>query len=217
MGTIESLRNHIQMTLRVWILFLMMETMACLSPGPAVLLVMSQGLSRGVLASIWSSCGILTANALYFAASATGIAAVLLGSKTLFNVITWVGAAYTIWLGVRTLASSGAAVSASAIASASPGKMFTNGFVLQVSKPGLLLFFVAVLPQFIVPGRGVAGQVLILAVTSISVEFIILSLYGVLSARIGRLAIGAPLVTLANRLAGVMLILAAVALARTRL
>jgi homoserine/homoserine lactone efflux protein len=217
MGTIESLRNHIQMTLRVWILFLMMETMACLSPGPAVLLVMSQGLSRGVLASIWSSCGILTANALYFAASATGIAAILLGSKTLFNVITWVGAAYTIWLGVRTLASSGAAVSASAIASASPGKMFTNGFVLQVSKPGLLLFFVAVLPQFIVPGRGVAGQVLILAVTSISVEFIILSLYGVLSARIGRLAIGARLVTLANRLAGVMLILAAVALARTRL
>jgi homoserine/homoserine lactone efflux protein len=194
-----------------------METTACLSPGPAVLLVMSQGLSRGVLASIWSSCGILAANALYFAVSATGIAAVLLGSKSLFNVITWVGAAYTIWLGVRTFASSGEAVSASASAPASSARMFTNGFVLQISKPGLLLFFVAVLPQFIVPGRGVAGQVLILAVTSIFIEFVILSLYGVLAARVGKLAVGARFVALANRLSGLMLILAAVALARSRL
>ena len=195
----------------------MMETMACLSPGPAVLLVMSQGLSRGALASLWSSCGILAANTLYFAASATGIAAVLVGSKGLFNVITWVGAAYTIWLGVRTLASSGAAVSASAAATASSARMFTNGFILQISKPGLLLFFVAVLPQFILPGHGVAKQVLILAVTSISIEFVILGLYGVLAAQLGKLAIGARFVTLANRLSGLMLILAAVALARSRL
>jgi homoserine/homoserine lactone efflux protein len=205
------------MTLHVWIIFLMMETTACLSPGPAVLLVMSQGLTRGVLASIWSSCGILAANALYFAVSATGIAAVLLGSKQLFNVITWAGAAYTIWLGVRTFANARAELSASANPSASSAKMFTNGFVLQISKPGLLLFFVAVLPQFILPSRGVAGQVLILAVTSISVEFVILTLYGVLAARVGRLGVGAWFVALANRLAGLMLILAAVALARSRL
>ena len=195
----------------------MMETMACLSPGPAVLLVMSQGLSRGVLASIWSSCGILAANALYFALSATGIAAVLLGSKNLFNVITWVGAAYTIWLGVRTFASAGAAVSVSASAPASSARMFTNGFILQISKPGLLLFFVAVLPQFIFPGRGVAGQVMILAATSIFIEFVILTLYGVLAAQVGKLGVGARFVALANRLSGLMLILAAVTLARSRL
>jgi homoserine/homoserine lactone efflux protein len=205
------------MTLRVWIIFLVMETTACLSPGPAVLLVMSQGLSRGVLASIWSSCGILAANALYFAVSATGIAAVLLGSKSLFNVITWIGAAYTIWLGVRTFASSGAAISASASAPASSARMFTNGFVLQISKPGLLLFFVAVLPQFILPGGGVAGQVIILAVTSIFIEFVTLILYGVLAAQVGKLGVGARFVGLANRLSGLMLILAAVALARSRL
>ena len=205
------------MTLRVWIIFLMMETTACLSPGPAVLLVMSQGLSRGVLASTWSSCGILAANALYFAVSATGIAAVLVGSKNLFNVITWIGAAYTIWLGVRMFVSSGAAVSIPAGGRASSARMFTNGFVLQISKPGLLLFFVAILPQFILPGRGVAGQVLILAVTSISIEFVTLSLYGILAAQLRKLAVGARFVALANRLSGLMLIVAAVALARSRL
>ena len=205
------------MTVRVWILFLMMETMACLSPGPAVLLVMSQGLSGGVLASIWSSCGILAANALYFAVSATGIAAILVGSKRLFNFITWVGAAYMVWIGVRTFASSSAAVSASAGVPASSARRFANGFILQISKPGLLLFFVAVLPQFILPGRAIAGQVLILAVTSIVIEFIILGLYGVLAAEIGKLAIGARFVALANRLSGLMLIVAAVAMARSRL
>jgi threonine/homoserine/homoserine lactone efflux protein len=73
------------------------------------------------------------------------------------------------------------------------------------------------LPQFIFPGRGVARQVLILAVTSICVEFVILSVYGLLAARVGKLAVGARFVTLANRVAGLMLILAAVALARSRL
>jgi homoserine/homoserine lactone efflux protein len=95
--------------------------------------------------------------------------------------------------------------------------MFTNGFVLQISKPGLLLFFVAVLPQFILPGRGFAGQVIILAVTSILIEFVILTLYGVLAAQVGKLGVGARFVALANRLSGLMLILAAVALARSRL
>jgi threonine/homoserine/homoserine lactone efflux protein len=42
-----------------------------LSPGPAVLLVLSQGLARGAMASMWSSCGILAANAIYFLLSAT--------------------------------------------------------------------------------------------------------------------------------------------------
>ena len=210
-------QHRTQMTLRVWILFLMMETTACLSPGPAVLLVVAQALSRGALASTWSSCGILAANALYFAVSATGIAAVLLGSRNLFNVITWLGAAYTIWLGVRTFATSRAAVSATASSSASSAPMFMSGFVLQISKPGLLIFFVAVLPQFILPSASVAGQVLILAVTSIAIEFVILSLYGVLAARLGKLALGARFVALANRLSGLMLILSAVALARGRL
>jgi len=168
----------------------MMETTACLSPGPAVLLVMSQGLSRGVLASIWSSCGILAPNTLYFAVSATGIAAVLLESNSPFNVITWIGAAYTIWLGVRTFATSGGALSASAGPSASSARMFTNGFVLQISRPGLLLFFVAVLPQFILPGRSIARQVLILAVTSIFIEFVVLILYGFLAAQVGKLGVG---------------------------
>ncbi len=96
-------------------------------------------------------------------------------------------------------------------------RTFTSGFVLQISNPGVLIYFVAVLPQFFLPGRGVAWQVLILAVTSISVEFVVLTFYGVLAAQLGKLAVGPRFMKLANRLAGSMLVVAAVDLAKSRL
>ncbi len=60
-------------------------------------------------------------------------------------------------------------------------------------------------------------QVLILAVTSISVEFVVLSLYGMLAAQLGKFAVEPRFVKLANRLAGLMMVVAALALAKSRL
>ena len=207
------------MGIKVWTIFLLMETLQCLSPGPAVLFVLSQGLARGALASTWASCGILAANAVYLLLSATSVAAVLVGSRNAFSLITWVGAGYTVLLGVRTVLSSGKGLSlaSSAKSDVSSTRLFTGGFVLQISKPGLLVFFVAVLPQFIIPGHSVARQVLILAVTSIAVEFVILSLYGMLAAQLGKFAVEPRFVKLANRLAGLMMVVAALALAKSRL
>jgi homoserine/homoserine lactone efflux protein len=148
---------------------------------------------------------------------ATSLAAVLVGSKHAFGLITWVGAAYTVWLGVGTFMSSGTALSISANSAAAPARMFIRGFVLQISKPGLLIYFVAFLPQFILPARGVVRQVAILGITSIGVEFVVLSLYGLVVAQLGKFAVEPRFVKLANRLAGLMLVLAAVALARSRL
>jgi len=207
------------MSAKVWTIFLLMETVSCFSPGPAVLFVISQGLARGRLASTWASCGILAANAVYFLLSATSIAAVLIGSRNAFSLIVWVGAAYTVWLGIRTFVGAGAGLSlaTSAESPVSSARVFGGGFLLQISKPGLLVFFVAVLPQFITPGHSVTRQVLILAVTSIAVEFMVLSLYGTLAAQLGKLAVQPRFVKLVNRLAGMMFLVAAVALAKSRL
>jgi homoserine/homoserine lactone efflux protein len=207
------------MSAKVWTIFLLMETLQCLRPGPAVLFVLSQGLARGARASTWASCGILAGNAIYFLLSATSIAAVLIGSRNIFDLITWVGAGYTVWLGVRMFVSSGTGLSlASSTAPAvASSRIFGGGFLLQISNPGAIIFFVAVLPQFIIPGHSVARQVLILAVTSIAVEFVVLSLYGMLAAQLGKVSVQPWLVKVANRLAGVMLLVAAVALAKSRL
>ena len=89
------------MSFSIWALFVLTEGVLCLTPGPAVLLVIAHALGRGAAAAAWATLGILSANALYFALSATGLGAVLLASHEAFALVRWMGAAYLVWLGLR--------------------------------------------------------------------------------------------------------------------
>jgi homoserine/homoserine lactone efflux protein len=89
-------------SLRVLLVFAITESLLCLTPGPAVLLVVSQSVRSGFKSSLRGTAGILTGNALYFALSALGLGALLMSSAGLFQIIKWVGVAYLIvelWLG----------------------------------------------------------------------------------------------------------------------
>jgi len=70
----------------IWALFGVTETALCFTPGPAVLLVFSQGIARGTGSSIWANLGILAGNTMYFVLSGTSLGAVLLTSYELFSV-----------------------------------------------------------------------------------------------------------------------------------
>ena len=63
------------MSLRVWFFFVVTETVLCLTPGPAVLFILSCGLARGGRAALWGNAGILSANTFYFVVSAFGLGA----------------------------------------------------------------------------------------------------------------------------------------------
>lgn len=201
-----------------WTLFALTETVLCLTPGPAVLLVLSQALTRGTLASIWSNVGILTGNAFYFLLSAAGLGVILLASYRTFSAIRWVGAGYLIYLGLSAFFGRSKVLSVSALRDAPVGgvRMFINGFVLQVTNPKALVFFAALLPQFINPARGVALQVVILAATSAAIEFFVLAGYGALAGRMSRLSARPGFAKLTNRVAGCMLITAGVGMAAIR-
>src|SRR6202035_3087037 len=86
-----------------WWLCASMELVMCLTPGPAVLYVISSGLRAGARRSMFSNLGILAANAVYFALSATGVGALLVANYDLFRAIKWIGAAYLIIIGARAL------------------------------------------------------------------------------------------------------------------
>jgi homoserine/homoserine lactone efflux protein len=200
-----------------WLAFLVVETALCLTPGPAVLLVLSQGMTRGARASLWSTLGILAGNSLYFAASATGLGAVIVASYDAFSAIRWLGAGYLVCLGIATFAGRSPVLSVDVHGgSARPGRMFVNGFVLQTANPKALLFFTALLPQFIDPRAGVTTQVMALGVTSVVVEFVVLAGYGMLAGRATGLARRPRFASLANRVAGSLLITAGVGAARFR-
>jgi len=208
------------MSFQTWIFFCLTETVLCFTPGPAVLLVISLSLARGAAAGLAGSLGILTANAFYFALSATSLGAILLASWQLFFIVKWAGAGYLIWLGVRMIASRSATAGASPngdpITSQSPRKSFSLGFLTQGANPKALLFFTAILPQFIDPQGSVGFQVFVLGVSSVLIELVVLGIYVVTSrtargwARHPRVAV--PL----QRAAGVLLIGAGARLAAIR-
>ena len=83
-----------------------------------------------------------------------------------------------------------------------------------MANPKALVFFVALLPQFIDPHGSVLVQVAILGVTSVVIEFFVLLAYGVLAGRLTLVAARPRFQTLANRIAGTMLVAAGVSVAR---
>ena len=197
------------MTLTTWWIFVCTETVLCLMPGPAVMFVLSSALKAGARKSIASNLGILTANTVYFALSATGIGALLLSSK-LFLAVKWIGAAYLIVLGLRLLIEHKES-DKSVVETLNDHKshhLFLNGFTLQMSNPKAILFFSALLPQFLNPHAAVVPQIVILGATSVVIEFSILLGYGIAGS-----AITPRYARWTNRVAGGLLIGAGAGLA----
>jgi homoserine/homoserine lactone efflux protein len=176
------------MSFKTWLLFLVMETALSLSPGPAVFYVVSQGVRGALRRSVPAAMGIISANAIYFTLSATSLGAIIAASAGFFTIAKWAGAAYLIYLGIMALRSAGSS-HAVALDDSQPEELgdrrrvYLGALTLQLANPKALLFFLALLPQFIDPAHPVVPQMLILAATSMVPEFCILLSYGWLAHR----------------------------------
>jgi threonine/homoserine/homoserine lactone efflux protein len=216
--TTNDRRRLFSMTWQLWLLFVTTEAVLSISPGPAVLYVLSQAIRRGPAKSVWASWGILSANAMYFILSATSLGAVIVASYKLFFLIKWAGAAYLVYLGISSFLGKSSVLSLpdEKSDSRSGARILRDGFLLQAANPKAILFFTAILPQFIDAHHNVAFQILILGVSSIIVEFIILFTYGQLAGRALTTARSPRFEKITNRLAGSLLICAGVGLARLK-
>lgn len=195
-------------------LFAATEFLLCLSPGPAVLLVLARALGHGLGGALPAILGILSANAFYFALSATGLGALLLASHDLFLVVKWLGAAYLVYLGVSALMARGEGPFAKADRTKlSFRRSFASAFALQAANPKNLLFFVGILPQFVDPHANVAMQMLIFGVTSILIEIVVLTIYAIAAGRAARLAARPRIAVWIDRACGTLLVAAGLRLA----
>lgn len=179
------------MSLEAWLAFCVTEAVLCFTPGPAVLLVVSVALARGAGGGMRAGLGILAANTLYFVLSALGIGAAIVASHELFTVIQWAGAAYLIYLGVRMIFPRRADGPASAEPRLLQGRGFRRGFIVQSANPKTLVFFTALLPQFLDPSGALVFQVAVLGVSSVVIELLALAVYALAASRARALAGGA--------------------------
>jgi len=198
------------------LLFAATELLLSMTPGPAVLLVVSQGMRRGFVSSRGAAAGILAGNAIYFALSAAGLGALLLASKRVFDVLQIAGAAYLVLLGLKMVVMPGG-VESSADDSA-PRRLdgsFVQGLVTQLANPKAIVFFTALLPQFVDASKPMTIQFAVLGLISIVVELPVLLAYGYAADR-GRAVYGkhAPLI---ERLSGACLVAAGAKLAASRM
>ena len=135
-------------------------------PGPAVLYILAQSVEHGRRAGVASALGVGAGGFVHIAAAAIGLSALIVSSALAFSIVKYVGAAYLIFLGIRRLLQRGdGGVEGAPVAprDADLGVIFRRGVVVNVLNPKTALFFLALLPQFVEPGRGaVALQMAVL-------------------------------------------------------
>ena len=192
------------MTLHTWWLFVMMSFVVSGTPGPNMLLVMSSSAHYGMRRALPAMAGCMTALMAMMGISAAGLGALLQAFPALFDALRWTGAAYLVYLGIKSWR---APVAASLedlppIAAASAGALFRRGFLVAASNPKAILFAAAFLPQFITPSAPRLPQFALLVVSFAIIEGGWYIAYAAGGKRIARYLRRASTLRLFNRLTG---------------
>lgn len=174
-------------------LFITAALILVLMPGPNTLYIITRSVQQGRKAGIVSSLGIQVGTLFHIAAAAFGVSALLLSSALAFNIVKYVGAAYLVYLGIKTLLTREEIVKKEKVEEKSLSRTFYQGILVHVLNPKSALFFFAFLPQFIDVKRGsMVGQILFLGAILIVLGTLSDSTYALLAGSIGNLLRGNP-------------------------
>ncbi|MBA4860904.1 LysE family translocator [Streptomyces sp. PSKA54] len=167
--------------------FTVSTIVALVTPGPDMLFVLGCGMRGGARAGLLATVGVITGDALYIAAAAAGLAALLTAFPVVFTALRIAGAAYLVYLGVQMIRNRKSSQADDPVASGMSGRRaFLNGVVSSMANPQTFAFMVAFLPQFVDPTAGpVWLQFAILGGVLIVLEFLADGTVGVLAGRIG--------------------------------
>ena len=159
--------------------FLVAMFVMAITPGPANLFAIATGMERGKGAALVSVVGMNTATLVWFTGSALGLGALILAFPKAFHVLAWAGAAYLVWLGLKSLWAGIRNIESHATATVRAGRSaFLDGFMVQIANPKILLFFSGVLPPFLDIERPLAPQLVMFACATIGMDLISMSSYG---------------------------------------
>ncbi len=168
-------------------LFLAAALVLVVTPGPAVLYIVTRSVDQGRKAGLASVLGVEVGNLFHVLGAALGISAVLLSSALAFDVVKYLGAAYLIYLGIRKLTSRDEPGDVQFGEQKSLRRIFSQAVIVAILNPKTALFFFAFLPQFVDPSRGsVTLQMVILGLIVVTIAIISDSLYALAAGTAGQ-------------------------------
>jgi threonine/homoserine/homoserine lactone efflux protein len=136
-------------------MFAVAAALLLLTPGPAVLYIVARSVEQGRMAGLASVFGITTGTLVHVLASTLGLSALLASSAFAFALVKYAGAGYLIYIGLRRLfRRTDLPASPLKLPRRSLGKLYRDGFIVNLLNPKTALFFLAFLPQFVDPARG---------------------------------------------------------------
>ena len=146
-----------------------------ITPGPGLFYVAARTLAGGRAEGVASSLGTGLGGLVHVLAGSLGVSAIVLASAELFTALKLAGAAYLIWLGIRTFRSArreaAIALTGQAAPPVGPRRAFREGVLVEALNPKTAGFFLAFIPQFVNPAAGsVALQFVVLGFVSVSLN-----------------------------------------------
>jgi len=152
--------------------FVLAALVVLLIPGPGVLYVVTRSLLQGRKAGLISVLGLSVGALVHVFAATAGLSALLLTSATAFSIVKTLGACYLIYLGIRVLISRNPRSKITEPKPDSLYRIFSDGIMVSVLNPKIAVFFLAFLPQFLVPERGaISDQFLFLGLLYVMLAF----------------------------------------------
>lgn len=176
------------MPLELWLAYVATSAVVLAIPGPTILLVLSYSIAHGRQAALPLVAGVAIGDSVAITLSLIGLGTLLAASAFWFTVIKWIGGLYLIYLGILLLRSGNKSLTMQAgeARESSPRKLFGNAFIVTALNPKSIVFFIALLPQFISAAHPAVPQLWILGITFVVLATIGATSYALFAASVRR-------------------------------
>jgi len=178
-------------------LYLAAALILAITPGPGIFYVAARTLAGGRAEGIASSFGTGIGGLAHVVAGSLGVSAVVLASAEWFTALKLAGAAYLVWIGLRTIIAArrdDSRALAGAPSALGTARALREGIVVEALNPKTAAFFLAFIPQFIDPAGPVAAQFLVLGFLSVALNTLADIIVAHAAGRISRGAAARPAV-----------------------
>jgi homoserine/homoserine lactone efflux protein len=163
--------------MKLYSIYLVLAIITVLSPGPGVVMTLTNSLHYGLKGAFGGILGISLGALVIAALSATSVGVLLGNSPLAFTILKFIGAGYLAYLGIRLWRAPASHFVMPERHQKGFRRTFFAGMTLQFTNPKAIFFFLSVLPQFVDRARGVAAQLCLLAMTYSLLIIVVHSLY----------------------------------------